>query len=221
MTGIHNGIAGCGKDEDIICNPTCVVHDRFALNVVEVMECPKCKEQAEPFSYSEFIHYVPADALCDVAKSKKFKKQSLATIMQHLEKQDLRVCPNESCKAHNPLTKRLLSNPSVLTIGLIWSSTEPDREEISGVVSTISTKFDSRDLFQGTGSPAFSRTHCYDLKGAVCYYGKHYVAFLEVDGTWLQFDDAAVRPIGNWDKIVQKWIHDKWQPNLLWYARQQ
>eukprot|EP01122_Echinamoeba_exundans_P005562 TRINITY_DN15714_c0_g1_i1.p1 TRINITY_DN15714_c0_g1~~TRINITY_DN15714_c0_g1_i1.p1 ORF type:complete len:600 (+),score=94.08 TRINITY_DN15714_c0_g1_i1:40-1800(+) len=220
LNAIHNCITGAERGEEKICNPSCVVHDSFALNVVETMECPKCKEQGEPFSYQEFVHYVPADALHAVSKMNRASKRNLPSILKYLDKQDLRVCPNEHCKAHNPLTRRLLNHPAVITIGLIWTSASSDRDEIEGVLSCLSTSFDSRELFEGSGSPAPARSTVYELKGAICYYGKHYVAFLNVDNVWMQFDDAAVRQIGSsWTSVTQKMIYERWQPNLLWYER--
>jgi ubiquitin C-terminal hydrolase len=195
LNAIHNCITGAEKGEEKICNPSCVVHEAFALNVVETMECPKCKEQGEPFSYQEFEHYVPADALRTVSKMNRSGKSSFPSILKYLDKQDLRVCPNEQCKTHNPLTRRLLNHPAVITIGLIWTSASTDKDEIEGVLSCLSTSFDSRELFGGSGSPAPSRSTVYELKGAVCYYGKHYVAFLNVENSWMQFDDAAIRQV--------------------------
>ena len=57
----------------------------------------------------------------------------------------------------------------------------------------------------------------YRLHSMVCYYGKHYHAFVRTEGRWVAFDDATLNQIGGWETVVKKCALGRIQPSLLFY----
>ena len=56
---------------------------------------------------------------------------------------------------------------------------------------------------------------CFHPCSMVCYYGRHYHAFVRKDGQWLSFDDATSNVVGSWSDIVRKCEIGKIQPAVL------
>ena len=51
----------------------------------------------------------------------------------------------------------------------------------------------------------------------VCYYGRHYHAFVHMEGQWRGFDDAASYVVGSWEDLVHKCELGKIQPSVLFF----
>ena len=56
---------------------------------------------------------------------------------------------------------------------------------------------------------------CFHPCSMVCYYGRHYHAFVRKDGQWLSFDDATSNVVGSWSDVVRKCEIGKIQPAVL------
>jgi hypothetical protein len=108
-------------------------------------------------------------------------------------------------KIHRTLSRL----PSVFTFGLIWQSLAPDVAEIVQVMQLIDTKIAMRKLF-----PELESKGVYVLRGVVCYYAQHYVAFVKNPDTkeWIMFDDETVKRVQKLyiDNLLPKgWIMER------------
>lgn len=63
-------------------------------------------------------------------------------------------------------------------------------------------------------------TCSYRLHSLVCYYGKHYSAFvwMALLGCWVMFDDVHISRIGSWPDVVRKCELGRIQPSVLFYV---
>lgn len=68
-------------------------------------------------------------------------------------------------------------------------------------------------IYSGIGA---GKRH-YELSIMVCYYGRHYHAFVHMDGQWRGFDDAASYVVGSWAELVHKCELGKIQPSVLFF----
>jgi hypothetical protein len=62
----------------------------------------------------------------------------------------------------------------------------------------------------------------YALTALVCYFGRHYVAFVRdrAHGSlWIQLNDRAVRSVGSWQDLVSLCLRGRYQPTLLCFTR--
>lgn len=59
----------------------------------------------------------------------------------------------------------------------------------------------------------------YRLASMVCYYGRHYFAFLllPASGGWVMMDDAASTVVGGWPQVLHRCEAGRIQPSLLFY----
>lgn len=73
----------------------------------------------------------------------------------------------------------------------------------------------------GAGSGHTPSGNVYRLRGLVCYYGKHWVAFMASESrrSWLLFDDDAVGDVGSWTKVVERVVRSRYQPTLLFFEQ--
>ncbi len=59
----------------------------------------------------------------------------------------------------------------------------------------------------------------YRLKSMVCYYGRHYSAFVHLPelGRWVTFDDTAASSVGPFSEVRRRCEAGRVQPSVLFY----
>jgi ubiquitin C-terminal hydrolase len=59
----------------------------------------------------------------------------------------------------------------------------------------------------------------YRLRAMVCYYGRHYSAFVHLPqlSRWVTFDDSSAGSIGSWSDVRQRCESGRVQPSVLFY----
>jgi ubiquitin C-terminal hydrolase len=91
--------------------------------------------------------------------------------------------------------------------------------QIAELMKLVRPSIDLKSMFNSSAIE-INPTQQMMLRGLVCYYGRHYVAFsFSVSfQTWLMFDDANVVEVGpTFETVVQKCIKSTYQPSLLFY----
>lgn len=78
------------------CQPHCIPHQKFAMNLIEQIACHACGETSEPLVFSQMVHYASTTALCSQAKL--FNSDSTSLSFGSLLKLatsmgDIRNCP--------------------------------------------------------------------------------------------------------------------------------
>ena len=72
-----------------------------------------------------------------------------------------------------------------------------------------------------------THTHTRRVRPQICYYGKHFVAFVKQPPSaaaapedWISYDDANVRNLGSdFDAVRERCAKAHWQPLLLFYEK--
>lgn len=107
----------------------------------------------------------------------------------------------------------------MLTLGLIWDTATPSRFDIQMFSGMVQSHLDLRSMFQQTMDDHLPRDHMMVLRGMVCFYGRHYVAFQFSNRTkqWMMFDDTTVKTVGSIDGVWSKCIAGLYMPSLLLY----
>jgi hypothetical protein len=137
--------------------------------------------------------------------------------------------------------------PNVYTFGLQWLTNievqndplnqfqqETSREDIRRVFELLPATIDLSDFYSTSYKPTQidskvekdrtpNRSSKYVLRGLVAFYGRHYMAYFysEKHDAWFQFDDAAIREIGNWVDVKDLCIKGRQQPILVYYEQQE
>ncbi|PRP77343.1 hypothetical protein PROFUN_05588 [Planoprotostelium fungivorum] len=202
---------GTPEDEiDAICVPPCFVHKVFRLNVLEQQVCHRCGAQNEPMTSSNFVHYVYAAVL------RRLSKRNIADfsrILKAADDEDKRPCSNEC-----DIEQHLLNQPEVISVCIVWDSTQPPKEDISKVLDCIGMSIRPKDIFSSADGKDKDKT--YILRGMICYYGCHYDSYFynSQQKAWFVFDDANVKQVGtSWAKVKERCLLGKFQPSLLFY----
>ena len=109
--------------------------------------------------------------------------------------------------------------PSIVTLGLNWTTGVPDRALVAALLQCIDPFIDPHALFDARDETC-ETGRVGRLCGMICYYGRHYVAcfWSDAQGQWLTFDDVDVRPVGaTWAEAAAHCSQSKYQPLLLFY----
>ncbi|XP_013386619.1 uncharacterized protein LOC106156068 isoform X1 [Lingula anatina] len=222
LTRIHRHIAQ-DENEDMCNAQHCITHQKFAMTVVEQVVCNKCGATSEPHPFSQMVHYVSTSALAwhtqrmvkDGLPAEDVHRAFSLLLRNASSEGDMRSCPSD-CGERIPIRKNLINCPDVVSIGLIWDSDRPDSDHITQVNRCIGKNIVLYHLFH----LADTRASTLELRGVVCYYGKHYSTFFFTKkGIWIYFDDATVREIGpDWSRVVDKMCRGRYQPLLLLYT---
>ncbi len=144
-----------------------------------------------------------------------------------------------SCGASLEARRQVSSPPPVLFIPVAWSA-EPSMDklaeffgllpcwfDLSSAVSftppLAEASFDACPLAACPGAPRLQGPSApYALTALICYFGKHYVAFVrdrEGDSAWVQLNDSAVRAVGTWRSLVDLCMRGHYQPTVLCFTR--
>lgn len=146
------------------CQPHCIPHQKFAMNVFEQIACHSCGATSEPFVFSQMVHYASTTALCSQAKL--FSSDSTSLTFGSLLKMatsmgDIRNCPvsaqskrsllissdqticqlylQKMCGTRISIRKVLVNKPDVISVGLVWDSEAPTLTFIRSVFQLIQT----------------------------------------------------------------------------------
>jgi len=106
----------------------------------------------------------------------------------------------------------------VFTLGLIWDSATPSREQITSTLAHLDTEIDLSKVLHGVAESPANATLCC----LICFYSAHYCAIVHDDrsNTWLHFDDSSVSVVGStWLDVRSKCLSSKYQPVLVLYRR--
>ncbi|KAL6053374.1 protein deubiquitination [Balamuthia mandrillaris] len=198
--------------------PPCIAHEVFGMNLLEQIVCESsgCGDSSEPISSDHFIYYIYTTSLRMLKKQNR--DMSFCALLKQLSAEDKRPCSNEKCKRLSTVKRYLLHQPEVFTIGMVWETNKPSVEAIIETLCSIEQRIQLKDIFDSAPSPDAS----YMLRGMVCYYGLHYLAFFfNVEKhRWIVFDDATVKEAGSsFDRdIVERCRRGHFQPALLFYV---
>jgi len=203
----------------------CIAHQAFGINLIEQLKCDECGSVTEPLESTVFTLYAYVASLRDVAiREKGIHRSSFGDLLLKASQMDRRFCINKGfCTNLCPITHYLISLPEVFTVSIVWNSPNPSLEDIELVMQMIdNTRLDINRLFRRPRKIS-NRENPYQLRGMVCYYGRHYNAYFysRRRQRWFVFDDTHVRAIGDsWLEVQQKCIRGRLQPSILFYECQ-
>ncbi|KAH7460840.1 Inactive ubiquitin carboxyl-terminal hydrolase 54 [Phytophthora ramorum] len=250
--GGATGIGGLNKVEDmseslrqdasaIICEPQCVAHRLFQMNLMELKVCASCGHTAEPVMNTDFLYRVYAQELLNNARAgaqEGVKKNVTLEDVLRLEAQSQDVAGTcDACEkgGQRALCRWILTLPMVFSISIIWSSSHVNKTDIKDWMELLSSQckvekesqqaLDLGRIFRLDNSADVSSL--YSFRGLVCYYGRHYVGFFASrsleDGVererWFLFDDTRVKLVGTWADVRLRIERGGYQPTLLFYER--
>ncbi|KAL7997988.1 putative PDZ domain, Zinc finger, RanBP2-type, ubiquitin specific protease domain, PDZ superfamily [Plasmopara halstedii] len=223
----------------IICEPQCVAHRLFQMNLMELKICASCGHTAEPIMNTDFLYRVYAQEVLNNARSEKNGTKMTLEDALRTEAQSQKVAGTcELCDVggHRALSRWILTLPMVFAISIIWSSTQMNKTDIKDWLELLSTQcqideesqqaLDLGRIFRLDNSTEDSS--CFSFRGLVCYYGRHYVGFfastsLDDNGVerqrWFLFDDTRVKLVGTWADARQRIERGGYQPTLLFYEQ--
>ncbi|KAF4324482.1 hypothetical protein BBO99_00000148 [Phytophthora kernoviae] len=224
----------------IICEPQCVAHRLFQMNLMELQVCTACEHTSEPTMNTDFLYRVYAQELLTNARAGVKKEVTLEKVLQaQAQSQDVAgTC--DSCEegGRRALSRWILTLPMVFAISIIWSSSHVNKTDIKDWMELLSTQSQA-DAGNNKSQQALDlgrifrvdsisdSTSLYKFRGLVCYYGRHYVGFFSSrsveDGVererWFLFDDTRVKPVGTWADVRLRIERGCYQPTLLFYER--
>lgn len=107
--------------------------------------------------------------------------------------------------------------PAVLQLEIGWDDNQATKEYVQDVVSSIAEQLDVRQLY-GRHQLRDDSASQFALSAMVCYYGQHYVIFVQKKDNWVFMDDGKAIQIGSWDAAVERCITGRYQPSVLLYT---
>jgi hypothetical protein len=158
-------------------------------------------------------------------------RPELQSLLQSLCQRSVeKKCPE--CNSRNTMVSErwLTRRPHTFMVSLVWPSTLPSREALWLVVSSIQSHMQMESIFASrhkeSNAPsrqAEERPQQYLLRGLICYYGMHYIAFFYcwARKKWVLFDDTRVREEKDWSSVVSIIVSGQYVPTLLFYERDQ
>ncbi|GAB9474923.1 Inactive ubiquitin carboxyl-terminal hydrolase [Globisporangium polare] len=239
---LHTGELSHSMKEDasaIVCEPMCIAHLVFQMNMMELKTCSQCGATSDPLMNTDFLYRVYAQELLTHAKDKTLEE------VLRLEAQGGATGPSdfvskcEDCKAKMQTSRWILTLPMVFAVSVIWSSDHVNKGEVKAWMDLLSSQSGPPAKRGGVGGQQTlhlgkifhldnkSVASDYSFRGMVCYYGRHYVGFFAsrsiIEGVeqerWYLFDDTRVKLVGTWADVRSRVERGGYQPTLLFYER--
>lgn len=215
LTELHYCISGQSRSKSATCPPfpgslPCFIHSGMSLEINQQLTCELCNKPSGVMKYSEFVHYIPAEAL--VSQVKDNPSFTMGQAVGSVEA-DFRPCGTEGCKGKDlPLQRTVEKAPTTLAIGLIWTTDKAEPSLIRQIMDVIDRPLNLSDIFHSAPSQK------YTLRSVVCYYGLHYLTHIRVlpSQEWITFDDVRVKKISSeWQAVTEKCVSGHYQPFVL------
>ena len=206
------------EEDDLTCVPPCISHAVFGAQCLDVKVC-RCGATSDPEASSSFLYRIYiSDLLPQLQSTLPF-----SAVLKALYQQQVYSCPTNlddaayKCQGPAVVDRWMLSQPVVFTLMLAWQL-DTTREQIEQVWGAIPPSLTLEDFVRVPGSVEGAKGgKKYRLRGVVCYYGRHYVAFFEGDGNWLMFDDRRVSAVGDWEAMTDRAVRGRLQPILCFF----
>lgn len=253
---LHHQIGGFGvNDADltqsvradaaaIVCEPQCVAHLLFQMNLMELRSCTHCSSTNDPLMNSDFLYRVYAQEMLMQVKELSKASGKKPTLEHVLCREAQGVNDGvtggscDECKRSGTMkmSRWILTLPMVFAVSIIWSSDQVNKAEVKDWMDLLSTqhkggdeaqtqRLDLGNIFRLDNSSGVSSE--YAFRGMVCYYGRHYVGFFasrsmedgEAKERWFLFDDTRVKRVGTWADVRLRIERGGYQPTLLFYER--
>lgn len=171
---------------------------------------PSSISSADRSSSLDFVVYLSASALSE--QKAKHPKYTFDRLLKNVFEADSSGCSDDKCKIKQCRRVSLLNTPQAIAFGLTWATDSPDIKTLKGTLRGINTSMNLSVVYDCNVADA------YILRSMICYYGKHYAAFIFDQQTkkWMYCDDEIVRQVGStWDDVLTQCESGKWQPQLL------
>eukprot|EP00300_Choanocystis_sp_HF-7_P010626 c17047_g1_i4.p1 GENE.c17047_g1_i4~~c17047_g1_i4.p1 ORF type:complete len:357 (-),score=53.87 c17047_g1_i4:26-1096(-) len=183
----------------------------FQITLESHVICETCDQRFALPTTKAYVHRVSVPHLVDLLSLPRSisPRTSFAALLRILNVLDAKSAHDVShhCKAECNLKEV----PEVFALSLMWPI-DPSQEMIAKIAGFISPDLPLNMVFGGAES-----TRSYSVFAMVCFYGRHYVAFVISSGLWTLVDDTHIRTIGIWRDLVAEIRAARYQPVLMLY----
>ena len=234
-----------GKEDKSTKPCDCIVHRCFAFYFLEGVKCDKCQreltyeKEGEDLErntriktlrthsvvplrpkYPSLVSYVSAAEIVSYDSTDSFQEK----VKKSMEIMPV-SCP--SCNKSGLPVERIITRvpTDVFSLGIVFASENPDPlKDVKPLLDCISQELDIAALTKirtvDSAKDVILKSCPSILRGTICFYRKHYVAFFrkKMSDDWFEFDDANVKPIGpSWEHAKKTIFSKKYQPVVLFY----
>lgn len=206
------------------------VEATFGLHLREWVWCGDCQLATHHHSFMQCFYDTQAAALrsCMARLIKQrsrgvIQPRSFGGVLGELAKQ-FKTCDSDigGCDKRQPVRRVVEAPlPRIFTLQIAWQSHRETPHNIAETMGAVQEQLWLRDLFRDSEQAEAAEVAGtrYRLASMVCYYGRHYFAFLllPASGGWVMMDDAASTVVGGWPQVLHRCEAGRIQPSLLFY----
>ena len=225
---------------NIICTPRCASHRAFELLVEETLKCLCEAEVTNKWDYGTFSHHfyvndiledlaqIDPYSLLVISENDELACMEVSSLMKcdgrlheymrmQWEQSEVATCPRECPNPRSRKILRLMSEPSVYIINMIWKDFRPDTLKILQVFASIPYSISLDTIYKNT------KPSVHVLKSLIYYSAGHYICAVRVTEKklWYKIDDERGRIIGDgsWKALVTDSIKARFYPVGLFYEK--
>ncbi|KAL0589950.1 hypothetical protein ABG067_001916 [Albugo candida] len=185
------------------CEPYCIAHLLFQMNLMELSTCLQCHEMEEPVMNSDFLYRVYAgEILRNCQREYSFEQLLRIGAQEEIGEGEGESGRRKCLRCSNgslQFSRWILTLPMVFAISVIWPCTTVSHFDIEKLMRLLSTQqaqcsndepllqrqvLDLDKIFRLADREKHTEPNTnvsmsseYYFRGMVCYYGQHYVGF--------------------------------------------
>ena len=210
------------KEKEDKCDPKCLSHTLFDLNLIQQIECLSCKScgNIKKFPNNFFIFDINYKNIAiNTKKINKFK-YLLNTFFRQAKKQIQFTndeCPNK-CKEPNIINKIYVLEPSqYLVFNINWKEIKPSLEDVCKCYFMLSRVIHNNEIFDFLDKDKIAD---YSLYGFISYWNGHYISFYTNRyKEWYFYEDMNSKKMATWKEILIYCIKNHYHPIMLFYRK--
>ena len=204
------------------CDPKCLSHKLFDLNLIQQLECLSCKSTGNIKKFPNNFYIFDINYKNIAINTKKINKfKYLLNIFFRQAKKQIQFtndqCPG-GCKEPNVINRIYALEPSrYLVFNIKWKEIRPSLQEVCKCYFMLSRVLHNNEIFDILDKEKISD---YSLYGFISYWNGQYISFYTNRyKEWYSYEDMNSKRMLTWKEIIVYCIKNHYHPVMLFYRK--
>ena len=219
---IHTYIASNYNNIDlseIKCNPICIIHKLFHIDITETNNCNNCRFKNElKYDFNNFIYLINVESLFEIIQKNNLNYEKVNNKLFELTLQSISKSICSKCN-NNSLNKIIQCNyiGNYFIINLVWESNNINLEKLLLIYCMINKEFKPNQLFNCTINKK------YTFLGMIICFCNHYtcIYYDKTEKCFMHFDDINIKIYLNWKELLLNMLKNKYMPVAIFYENEE
>ena len=204
---------------EIKCNPNCIVHKLFYIDIIEKNNCTDCEFKNElKYDFNNFMYFINVKSIFEIIQMNNLNYEKVINKFFELTSKSISKSTCPKCN-NNSLSKIIQCNyiGNYFIINLVWENNNINLEKLLLIYCMINKEFKTNQLFNCTINKK------YTFLGMIICYGNHYTCIFydNREKCFMHFNDIHINIYLNWKELLLNMLKNKYMPVTILYENEE